>query len=148
MNVTVRVGDIVKTPADILVVNLFEGTRTPGGASAAIDRATRGLLSAYLKDGDFKGRLNETLLFRPPRGVRAKRILVVGLGKKEEFVVDRARQAAGTAAQRARALGVVKLVSVTHGAGAGGTSPRDSAQAVVEGTRLPTPRPPASPLPS
>ncbi len=136
MNVTVRVGDIAKTPADLLVVNLFEGTRTPGGASAAIDRATRGLLSAYLKDGDFKGSLNETLLFRPTRGVRAKRILVVGLGKKEEFVLDRARQAAGTAAQRARAIGVTKLVSVTHGAGAGGTSPRDAAQAVVEGTRL------------
>ncbi len=136
MNVTVKVGDITRTPADLLVVNLFEGTKTPGGATGAVDKATRGQLSAYLRGGDFKGKPNETLLFRPARGVRAKRILVVGLGKKEEFRLECAREAAGTAAQAAGNLGLTRITSVVHGAGAGGASARDAAQAVVEGTRL------------
>ena len=136
MHVNVKVGDIVKTPADLLVVNLFEGTKTPGGAAAAVDKATRGQLGAYLKGGDFKGKPNETLLFRPARGLKAKRVLVVGLGKKEDFVLDRARQAAGTAAQVALGLGVTQIVSVAHGAGAGGARAAEAAQAVVEGTYL------------
>ncbi len=136
MHVTVKAGDISRTPADLLVLNLFEGTKTPGGATGAVDKATRGLISAYVKGGDFRGKLNETLLFRPSRGVKAKRILVVGLGKKEDFVLERARQAAGTAAQVALRLGVTRMATVIHGAGAGGASPADAAQAVVEGTRL------------
>ena len=136
MQVIVKTSDISRTPADLLVLNLFEGTKTPGGATGAVDRATRGLISAYVKGGDFRGRLNETLLFRPTRGVRAKRILVVGLGRKEDFVLDRVRQAAGTAAQVALGLGVTRMATVVHGAGAGGLSPADAAQAVVEGTRL------------
>ncbi len=141
MNVTLKVGDAAKAPADLLVVNLFEGPKKPGGAAAAIDKATRGQLSAYLKDGDFKGKPNETLLLRPTRGVKARRVLVVGLGKKKHFILDRVRQAAGTAAQTARGLGVTHVVSVLHGvgeggAGEGGISAAEAAQALVEGTRL------------
>jgi leucyl aminopeptidase len=136
MNVIVKVGDITRAPADLLAVNLFEGTKTPGGATGAVDKATRGQLSAYLRGGDFNGKLNETLLFRPARGIQAKRILVVGLGKKEEFRLECARQAAGTTAQAAEKLGLTKITSVVHGAGAGGASARDAAQAVVEGIRL------------
>ncbi len=136
MRVTLKAGDVARTPADLLVLNLFEGTKTPGGATGAVDRATRGLISAYVKGGDFRGKPGETLLFRPVRGVKAKRILVVGLGKKADFVLDRARRAAGTAAQVALGLGVTRLASVVHGAGAGGASAADAAQAVVEGTGL------------
>ncbi|MDP3940289.1 MAG: leucyl aminopeptidase [Deltaproteobacteria bacterium] len=141
MKVTLKVGDAAKTPADLLVVNLFEGTTKPGGAAAAIDKATRGQLSAYLKDGDFKGKPNETLLLRPTRGVKARRVLVVGLGKKNRFILDRVRQAAGTAAQAARSLGVTHVVSVLHGVGEDGGGDEDisaaeAAQAIVEGTRL------------
>ena len=136
MNITVKVADIAKTPADLLVVNLFEGTKTPGGATGAVDKATRGQLSEYLRGGDFKGKPNETLLLRPARGVRAKRILLVGLGKKQEFTLERVRQAAATAAQAALQLGLTRMTSVVHGTGAGGAAAADAAQALVEGTRL------------
>lgn len=136
MKVTVKVGDVARTAADLIVLNLFEGTKRPGGATGAIDKASRGLLSAYLKDGDFKGKLNEKLLFRPARGIKAKRVLVVGLGKEAEFRLDHARQAAGTAAQVARSLGVTRMASITHGDGTGGISPGEAAEATVEGTCL------------
>ena len=136
MKVTVKVGDVAKTTADLIVLDLFEGTKRPGGATGSIDKASRGLLSAYLKDGDFKGKLNEKLLFRPTRGIKAKRVLVVGLGKKEEFCLDYARQAAGTAAQVARSLGLTRMASIVHGAGAEDISTGEAAQATVEGTCL------------
>jgi leucyl aminopeptidase len=58
-----------------------------------------------------------------------RRLIVVGLGKRDEFDHERARVAAGATAQRARELGA-KALSWAAPAGAGGPGP------LVEGTLL------------
>ena len=42
MKTELVIGDIRKHRADMLVVNLFEGITTPGGATGAIDKAIGG----------------------------------------------------------------------------------------------------------
>ncbi|MFA5806997.1 MAG: M17 family peptidase N-terminal domain-containing protein, partial [bacterium] len=69
--------DIRAVKADMVVVNLFEGAKRPGGAAAAVDAAIGGAIAAAVRDGDFAGKLGETLSLRPSRGLSSPRVLVV-----------------------------------------------------------------------
>jgi len=136
VDLNVELGSIEQTASELIVVNLFEGVTEPGGATGAVDRALSGRIRELISWGDFKGKLNDSLLFYPGGDFPAKRVLVVGLGKQSEFDVDRARQAAATAARRARAIGVAELATIVHGAGAAGLEVEAAAQALAEGTLL------------
>lgn len=134
MNITVRQGEIQKTRAEAVVVNLFQGAR-PGGATAAVDAELGGLIGRIVDSGDFTGEKNRTLLLYPD-ALAARRVLLVGLGRHEDFDLETARQAAGTAARRLQELGVEKAATVLHGAGAGGLEAEEAAQAVAEASIL------------
>ena len=55
-------------------------------------------------------------------------LIVVGLGKKSEFNLEVARQAAGTAALKLQLIGVESASSVVHGAGEGRIDAEAAAQ--------------------
>ena len=59
-----------------------------------------------LQTGEFKAAVGETLLVHAPQGLRADRLLIVGLGKVAGLDVARVRQAAGTAVRTAMAKAV------------------------------------------
>ncbi len=128
MKTELVVGDIRKHRADMLVVNLFEGVKRPGGATGAVDKAIGGGISAAIRDGDFRGKWGETLFLRPGKGVAAPRVLVVGLGKKEKFTPDHVRQSTLPVMQVAKKKKLSTVASVLHGAGAGGLDPEDAAR--------------------
>ncbi len=135
MEVTVRSGNLATRAAGAIAIGVFEGERRLGGAAAALDRATRGAIAKLVASGDFTGRFLELEVLHPP-GVRAKRLLVVGLGAKSAVTPHRMRQVAGVVARRARALECRTLATVVHGAGAGGLDVTAAAQAAAEGAVL------------
>ena len=120
--------DILAVKADMVVVSLFEGAKRPAGATAAVDAAIGGAIAAALRDGDFAGKLGETLSLRPARGLSSPRVLAVGLGKKEKFTADHARQAVLPVLTAAKRLKLSTVASVVHGAGAGGLDPGTAAR--------------------
>jgi leucyl aminopeptidase len=63
-------------------------------------------------------------------------VIVVGLGPRDAFTAERARQAAGAAIRRARDLGGTHVATVLHGAGQGHLDVPVAAQALAEGTLL------------
>jgi leucyl aminopeptidase len=128
MKTELVVGDIRKHRADLLVVNLFEGTTAPGGATGAVDKAIAGAISAAVLDGDFGGKWGETLYLRPAKGIAAPRVLVVGLGKQEKFTPDLVRQSALPVLRLAKKKRFSTVASVLHGAGAGGLDPEEAAR--------------------
>jgi leucyl aminopeptidase len=136
MKIMVQQGSAQSFPTEALVVNLFEGVGSPGGATGAVDRAMNGRISALIASGDIRGKLGEVTVLYPEGGVAAKRVIVVGLGKQEEFGLEAVRHAAGAAAQKIRSLGLTSFATVVHGSGAGGIAPEDAAQALVEGSIL------------
>lgn len=146
MNTSVANLQIQAAPADAVIVNMFEGVSAPGGATGAVDTALgsadgvpgSGAISRLIALGDFKGRLNEVAVVYTHGLIPAPRVIVVGLGKAKDFDLDRARQASGTAARKARDLGCKTVASIAHGAGIGGLAPRDAAQATIEGAILGT----------
>ncbi len=138
MNIRVQAGQLAGVDAGAIVVNLFQGVTEPGGATGAIDAALGGAITRLIATGDFTGKLNQTAVLypAPESEVKAQRVVIAGLGKRDDFTLDRARQVSATAARRARDLGVRRLATIVHGAGIGGTDPQRAAQALAEGAVL------------
>ena len=61
------------------------------------DEKVRAAAAAVLSSGEYKAGSNETVLIHAPAGLAAKRLLIVGLGKKAKATVHAVRNAAGTA---------------------------------------------------
>lgn len=120
----------------MLVVNIFFGAKGLRGATGTVNGALRGDLEKFMKEDSFKAKLGATFLMRTNGKIPAKRVLVVGLGKKEEFDLEAVRQAAAASLNVAKGLGVKSVVSILHGAEAGGLKASECAQAMVEGVRL------------
>lgn len=136
MEIHVVPGSIQAIEDELIVVNLFEGVETPGGATGAVDSALGGAIREMISSGDFRGKKGEVAVIYPRGAIPAQRVLVVGLGLQEEFSLEVVRWAAASAAGRARDLGASTFSSIVHGAGAGGFPLEVAAQAVVEGTML------------
>ena len=74
------------------------------------DEAVRAAAAAVLSTGEFKAGANESLLLHAPAGLKAKRLLIVGLGKKAKATVHAVRNAAGTAVRYAKPRAIRELV--------------------------------------
>jgi leucyl aminopeptidase len=59
-----------------------------------------------LASGEFKATLGETLVLHAPGGLKAERLLIVGLGKAKSLSVDEVRKGAGTAVRAAKPIGI------------------------------------------
>lgn len=144
MDIRVAQGSIAEQEVDCLIVNLFEGVTTPGGATASVDRSLDGAIGHIIEGGDFTGEAGTSILVYTNGNLPASRVLVVGLGKADAFDIHGVRKAAATAAKALCKLKNVRtLATVVHGAGAGGLDVEVAAQALVEGTMLANYRPPA-----
>jgi leucyl aminopeptidase len=104
MKITVDSRAPTDAAADLLAIPLPKRVpreRLPARV-AAVDRASRGAISGALASGDFSGKPGETLLVYPLGGrLRAKRLLLVGLGEAGKLDADALRRLAGAAISEA-----------------------------------------------
>ena len=137
MELKVQTGDITTWKGDGIVVNLFEGAMSPDGAAGAVDKKLRGVLTKMIKKGEIKGKLGNATVVHTFEKLPSDHVCVVGLVKRDEFTLDRARQAAANGAKALRNAGAVKIATVVHGAGGlGNLEPESAAQANAEGVLL------------
>ncbi|MEA2421240.1 MAG: leucyl aminopeptidase, partial [Thermoleophilaceae bacterium] len=116
--VSARTGAPEETSADTRVIGLFDGDSLPEGP-------LRGLSDS----GEASGKLRKVAVTHESADGGSRRVIVVGLGKEEEFDSEKARVAAAVAAGRARELSARSLSwAAPSGEGAAG--------ALVEGTLL------------
>src|SRR3954447_17034360 len=114
ISVSARTGAPEETSADTRVVGLFEGEAPPGGVAAQL-----------AESGEAKPAFRKLAVGHED----GRRVIVVGLGRREELDAEKARIAAAVVAQRARELSAKSLSwAEPDGAGVAG--------AVVEGTLL------------
>lgn len=69
---------------DALILGVFEKGEQPA-VTAATDKAANGLIGRLQKQGDFTGKTGTTLVVRHPEGLKAERLVLVGLGDAAEF---------------------------------------------------------------
>lgn len=136
MEIKVTVGDIAQIESDAIVVNLFEGVEQPGGATAAVDKALDGVISSLISRGGIKGKFGEVSIVHTFGKLPAGIVAVAGLGKRQDFNVDKIRGVAGEFCRALRKLNCHKIATILHGAGIGGIELEASAEAIVEGALL------------
>ena len=136
MKIDVATIDITSVVTPALIVNLFSGVENPAGATGAVDQALDGAVTQLIDDGEIRGKQGELTLLHTMGKIRPARVLVVGLGKQEDFDADVARRVSSEALRYLRRRGIDKAVTVAHGAGAGGLSPKDAGRAIAEGSLL------------
>ena len=136
MEVKVVSGDITKLPLGAIIVNLFEGVKSPGGATGAVDRALGGVIAQLIAEGEIKGKLNEITLIHSLGKIEPARVVVAGLGKEKDLDLRRIRGVAAEACRFLRKAGVERVGTIAHGAGTGGIDSGKAVQAVAEGTIL------------
>jgi leucyl aminopeptidase len=136
VEIEVRAQDLLSYEGDALIVNLFEGVKRPGGATGALDKALAGSISTAVRRQAFKGKLHERLLLHTFGQLSVAQVLVIGLGKQEEFTLDRIRSVSAEALRHLREVGARRVGSTVHGAGAGGIGVGQAARAMIEGALL------------
>jgi leucyl aminopeptidase len=77
-------GNPAESRAECLVIGLFDDDDLPAGARK-VNSAAGGRLRQLQARGDLSGRLGDTQLLPDPAGLRASRLLVVGLGSRKNF---------------------------------------------------------------
>jgi leucyl aminopeptidase len=133
LEIRVEAGDITQSPAKAIIVNLFEGVKSPGGGTGAVDKALDGGISALIAEGEIKGKSGEMTLIHTLGKIPSPRVLVAGLGKQKDFSYKQIKDLMGTALRRARAAGATSVATIVHGAGIAGLDPAECAQAIAEG---------------
>lgn len=67
-----------------VVVGVFESKKMTESAKE-LDNLSEGYIKDILSQGDLEGKSNTTLLLHKVPGVQSKRVLLIGLGKEQEF---------------------------------------------------------------
>ena len=136
MQVTVQVEQAETASAEVLVLTHCEGEALAKQGAAPLDRALGGSLSKLVQSKEFEGNANEVLLYHTQDKVPAKRLVLVGLGKKNEVTLETIRQAMGSAAKRVRQAKVGSFAVVLPTVKPNKMSWIEVAQAMVEGAIL------------
>lgn len=138
MKLSLYTDDLFDAPTELVAVGVFADEPDRGLTFSHLNRRLDGALEQTCRDEDFKGKTGQTLVFNVPPGRTVRRILVFGLGERERYGPEAARQLAGTAArtaQRVGAHGVAIQLPVLE-VPAPSNDVLASVQAMAEGARL------------
>lgn len=139
MDIKAVVGPIQEQAVDTLITYAFAGTDLtdyPENATKVLNEALGNQIQELHQSGEFSGKTGEVSILHTRGTLKAKRIVLVGLGTKDEFNVEAARGAAATGIKKARDLKSESAATIPLGAGMGGLSITEAAQAVSEGALL------------
>lgn len=117
MKIQIRKGSLADHSTEAAIVTLYEGEPVLGGVAAVLDQRSGGQIREIIRMGDFTGRVNQTALLYTRGALPAKRVLVVGMGKRLDFSPERLRETFARAAQRIRSLNITDFsasLDATH----------------------------------
>lgn len=95
---------------DCVIVGIYKGG-TLSTAAQQIDATSGAAIQNYLAMGDFSGDAGQTQLLYQLSGVKAERVLLVGLGEKGKLTLELLTQATESAAKTAKAANVAHVMS-------------------------------------
>ncbi len=136
MQVTVQVGRVETASVEVLVLAHCEGEALAKQDAALLDQSLGGSLSKLVQSKEFEGKANEVLLYHTQDKAPAKRLVLVGLGRKNQVTLETIRQALGSAVKRVRQAKVGSFAVALPTVRPEGASSLDVAQAMVEGAIL------------
>src|SRR5690242_3829874 len=116
MQVHIETSPLEKLTPDALAVICFE-TETAAGTNADPEVATQsGWLAELRSSGEFTGKLYEISILHRPHGIGAKRLVVVGGGKRDKFSSVEARNIGGALVRALKCKGTRSIALALEGA--------------------------------
>ncbi len=116
---------------DAVIVGVYERGKL-GTAARDVDEASGGRLTRLVKSGDVSGSLGRSTVLASLDKVRARRVVVVGLGKLSEFGVTQFRKATAAALEALDGYKIRNIVTYLTLEDTGGTSPYYLARYTVQ----------------
>jgi len=105
MEVKAELEKFYDVETDALVITIYEGERAGDGALKELDERTGGMISEMIGTDEMRGKPGDMVYIYRPGNIRARRLLLVGAGKREDFSFDTVRRMAGSAARFLRSKG-------------------------------------------
>ncbi len=137
LRLTVAAGELSGLEADLGIIGKFEDDSAPGGpgGKALIER-----LGEIARQDRFQGRLGKSLLWHAPPDddLRCRRFLLLGLGPRKEYSLERYRRCLGNALVEADRLGAARAAVALPPDDSGSPGAREIGVAVAEGALLGT----------
>ena len=132
MEVRADSGKFYEVEADALVVTVYQGEKADEGALKELDERCGGVVSEMLASDEMRGKQGDMVYVYRPGNFRARRLLLVGGGKRDDYSFNTIRKITGSAARFLRSKGARSMAILRR-------SQLDlgpSAQAAVEGALM------------
>jgi leucyl aminopeptidase len=129
---------VVATPlqeleSEMLVLTIFEDELNKLDYFQALDEKLGNKIARIIESGEIQGKFREFTILHT-EGIGAKRILMMGMGKRKDFSLDRIRSIAANSSRYARRIHVKEMA--IHDFASCGADPANSAEAIMEGVLL------------
>ncbi|HEV8593657.1 MAG TPA: leucyl aminopeptidase [Pyrinomonadaceae bacterium] len=124
-------GNFTETNVEALAIAVYKDEKASSGILKDLDKIAGGHIAGVLKTDEFNGDAGETAVIRlTPKGkLKASRLLLVGVGEKDDYKLPAVGVAAGTATRVLRKFGVKTFAFSPRNDG----SASDVAQNAVQG---------------
>lgn len=121
---------------DTLIIGISEAVKVPDELSELIDKQLNATISDVIHDQPNCCQYGETTIIQPASGTGAKRILLLGLGKRDNLTNDRLRSLVANSVRAAQKLQSKTIATMVFSQTSVIESIIHSIQAIVEGAIL------------
>ncbi len=130
MDINAYSGNISDLEVSAIAIAVFKDEKADDGFLKSLNDAAGGLVSSVIESEELKGKEGESVyLHLSGDGCKAKRLLLVGVGSKDDYKLFHVSQVAGTAARQFRSKNFKKVAVVPRFEG----DAKSIAAAVAEG---------------
>ncbi len=119
---------------EAVVLGVFEPK--PDAILNEINKILDGAIDHIIRKKEFTGDFGQLKLINTLKKLPCEHVLLVGLGKRDDFGLEQLRRASGIAARALRDNGIPAFATTLHNITARKATLREQAQAVAEGTIL------------
>ena len=121
-------------PVEAVIVGAFEPK--PDGILDELNKLLDKAVEPMIKKKEFTGEFGQMRLINTLKKLPCENILLVGLGKRDEFDLENLRRISGTVSRALRDQGIKEFASTLHTLPTKKATLREQSQAVVEGSIL------------
>ncbi|KPJ66597.1 MAG: hypothetical protein AMJ43_07645 [Coxiella sp. DG_40] len=125
--------DFSKCKTELLVVGQFSDVKVLDKLNKELDRKLGGAIERLIKLGDFKGKEGTSTVVYGDGKIGAKRVMLVGLGKKKKATLDTVRKATANAGKKSVEMKVKNISMALHSAFGGRFDLSAMGRAIAEG---------------
>ena len=128
MNVNFQKSYLNDFETPLVLIGVLDEAKEDPHFSGLIDAA-----KSVIEHGDFRGKHGDLSIVYTQGAIRAERILLVGLGKKDKLTAESIRQVVGNASRKARDLDVKKISVFLDSFSRGIVEVTEATEALVQG---------------